>query len=423
MSQTRWRRSQWNKHCSFCNALLLNTERNGYCCSNGKAIPPSLPPLPQGILSITNNRNISPYSRRLNSLFSFTALGASKGFQSFQTGVWNVAITGRTYHRLFDISNTEHCLNWYLYDEDERQNAALDRKIPLPWIAVIQHDLDDVNPYMHHLRHFSSTWTDNTHAISALELSDASTTGDFAAVMHADNTTDISPRSVVIWRNSENDPSFIPIFSRHYESLQYPLLFPHGDLGWGLISDENGHLINNLSLTQREWYKNRLLTDDRFLLFGRLTSEYLCDMYSRIEEERLLFIRRGRLHESHEQNPEVEDECVDIRLPVSFLGSKEWSSSETLDALALAREYGPPSLFITMTCNCEWPEIVERFRPGQTAYDIPTVVDRVFKARLERLLHMLNDKFGNVLYVIHIIEFQKRGFPHAHIVAKVSLFL
>jgi hypothetical protein len=296
----------------------------------------------------------------------------------------------------------------------------MNRSIPLSWIEAIEHDLNAINPYVHHLRKFSSTWSHNIHAVSALELSDVSSTGDFAAIMHGDNITDISPRSILIWHNSQNDPSFIPIFSRHYEPLQYPLLFPHGDLGWGLICNDDGHLHDTLSLTQREWYKTRLLTDDRFLLFGRLTSEYLCDMYSRIEEQRLQFIRRGRLHEGHAQDSDVNDESIDIRLPVSFLGSKEWSSSETSDALALAREFGSPSLFITMTCNSDWPEIVEKLRPGQTAYDIPTVVIRAFKARLERLLQILNTKFGQLLYIIHVIEFQKRGFPHAHVVAKVS---
>ena len=419
MSHTRWRRSEWKKRCSYCNALLLNTEHNGFCCSNGKAISPPLPPLPQGIVSITNQRNISPYSHRLNSLFSFTAIGASKGFQSFQTGIWNIAITGRTYHHLFDISSVEHSLHWYLYDEEERRIEGINRKLPLSWIQIIENDLRNVNPYVDHLRRFSSTWSNDVHAISALELSDVSVTGDFAAIMHADNSTDVSPRSIVIWNNSQNDPSFIPIFSRHYEPLQYPLLFPQGTLGWGLIPDQNDHLINNLSVTQREWYKNRLLTDDRFLLFGRLTSEYLCDMYSRIEEERLQFVRRGRVHEALAHDFDDQNETIDIRLPVSFLGSREWSSSETADALALAREYGPPSFFITMTCNSDWPEITERLRPGQNAYDVPTIVVRAFKSRLERLIHILNVKFGQLLYIIHIIEFQKRGFPHAHIVAKV----
>ena len=69
-------------------------------------------------------------------------------------------------------------------------------------------------------------------------------TGDFAAIMYANNSTDVRPQSVVIWHNSQNNPSFIPIFSRHYEPLQYPILFPHGNLGWGLCSDDNAQLHN-----------------------------------------------------------------------------------------------------------------------------------------------------------------------------------
>ena len=421
MSHSRWHLPQWDHHCSYCGALLLTGEHDGFCCSNGKKKTPRLPPLPPRILSISQERNISPYSRRLNNLFSFTAIGASKGFQSFATGLWNVAITGRTYHRIFDVTNTNHCLHWYLYDENDRQQEGTNQKVALSWIHAVKQDLNDINPYVHHLHQFSSTWSYNAHATTALELSDITATGDFAAIMHANNSTDVRPRSVVVWHNSQNNPSFIPIFSRHYEPLQYPVLFPHGNLGWGLCSDDDGQLHNSLSLTQREWYKNQLLTDDRFLIFGRLTSEYLCDMYSRIEEERLRFIRRGRIHEAHEEDPDIDDDTIDIRLPVSFLGSKEWSSSETADALALAREFGPPSFFITMTCNRDWPEIVSRLRPGQTAYDVPVMVVRVFKRRFHRLIDLLNTKFGTVLYIIHVIEFQKRGFPHAHIVVKVLL--
>jgi hypothetical protein len=100
---------------------------------------------------------------------------------------------------------------------------------------------------------------------------------------------------------------------------------------------------------------------------------------------------------------------------------KHKRSIETADALALAWEFGPPTFFITMTCNSDWPEIVTRLRPGETAYDIPIIVARVFKQRLHRLLDLLNTKFGPVSYIVHIIEFQKRGFPHAHIVIKVIL--
>jgi hypothetical protein len=134
-----------------------------------------------------------------------------------------------------------------------------------------------------------------------------------------------------------------------------------------------------LPLTQREWYKNLLLMDYRFLLFGCLTSEYLCDMYSRIEEEHLCFIRKGCLHYAHE----ITDDTIDIRLPVSFLRSREWCSNEAADALALAREFGCASLFITMTCNSNWPEIISRLRPGQTAYNVPVIVACAFKHCLQ----------------------------------------
>ncbi|KAF9561458.1 hypothetical protein CPC08DRAFT_735572 [Agrocybe pediades] len=74
-----------------------------------------------------------------------------------------------------------------------------------------------------------------------------------------------------------------------------------------------------------------------------------------------------------------------------------------------------------MTCNPDWPEIRSRLRPGQDYTDIPIVVIRVFKQKLAALLKTLNKMFTNVgkaKYTIHVVEFQKRGLPHAHILIK-----
>jgi hypothetical protein len=81
-----------------------------------------------------------------------------------------------------------------------------------------------------HLQHFHST-SRRCHCI--LELKDFfSTNGDFADVMHASNSTDINPHSVIIRRHGNHEPEFINILSRHYEPLHYVLLFLHGDAGW-----------------------------------------------------------------------------------------------------------------------------------------------------------------------------------------------
>lgn len=39
-------------------------------------------------------------------------------------------------------------------------------------------------------------------------------------------------------------------------------------------------------------------------------------------------------------------------------------SSRYQDAMAIVREKGKPDLFVTFTCNPNWPEIVEELLPG-----------------------------------------------------------
>lgn len=47
------------------------------------------------------------------------------------------------------------------------------------------------------------------------------------------------------------------------------------------------------------------------------------------------------------------------------------------DAMATVRKFGKPDLFITMTCNPKWREIVESLRPGENASERPDLVARV----------------------------------------------
>ena len=86
------------------------------------------------------------------------------------------------------------------------------------------------------------------------------------------------------------------------------------------------------------------------------------------------------------------------------------------DAMAIVARYGRPDLFITMTCNPKWQEIVDNLHPGQQANDRPDLVARVFHAKLTELLNDITVKhvLGVPVAHLHVIEFQKRGLPHAH---------
>jgi hypothetical protein len=123
-------------------------------------------------------------------------------------------------------------------------------------------------------------------------------------------------------------------------------------------------------------------------------------------------------------------------LPGSITGSRRHLHGLALDALATVAECGAPTFFTTLTCNTKWREIQERLHEGQTAFDRPDIVVRVFREKLRRFIHnlklgcyhggtMVNGKYVNLpsdkmVYIMHVIEYQHRGLPHAHIVYRLA---
>ncbi|SCZ94207.1 BZ3500_MvSof-1268-A1-R1_Chr12-2g03754 [Microbotryum saponariae] len=60
--------------------------------------------------------------------------------------------------------------------------------------------------------------------------------------------------------------------------------------------------------------------------------------------------------------------------------------------MACVVKYGKPSLFITVTCNPDWPKIKAALGPNDQACNRPDLIARVFEAKLNRLC---DDIFGN----------------------------
>ncbi|XP_074288129.1 uncharacterized protein LOC141613293 [Silene latifolia] len=69
-----------------------------------------------------------------------------------------------------------------------------------------------------------------------------------------------------------------------------------------------------------------------------------------------------------------------------------------------------------MTCNTNWPEIKRELARGEEAQNRPDIVARVFRAKLVALKKKIMEEqiFGEVAAFIYVVEFQKRGLPHAH---------
>ena len=87
------------------------------------------------------------------------------------------------------------------------------------------------------------------------------------------------------------------------------------------------------------------------------------------------------------------------------------------DGMAICAEYGKPDLFLTFTCNTSWPEIQRELKPGEKAQNQPVLVARVFYLYVKQLMKdiLVGQIFGKIDAYLWVIEFQKRGLPHLHL--------
>ena len=220
---------------------------------------------------------------------------------------------------------------------------------------------------------------------------------------------------------------------RNYDSLHYMityiglLLFPYGFDGYhrGIP-----HAIGARNMTPVEFYRYMLQIraghDNYIMKSRRLTQQYACDQYSKIEGERLNYIRYHQKEIRAEKyngfmdaldNEDGRNAGRKIILPPTVYGSPRFYAEAFQDAMAIVRNYGKPSLFITFTCNPTWPEIKSSIFPGEAPSDRPDICVRVFHIKLEQLLTDLRKHqiLGRVVAFTAVKEDQKRGLPHAHI--------
>ena len=106
-----------------------------------------------------------------------------------------------------------------------------------------------------------------------------------------------------------------------------------------------------------------------------------------------------------------------VILPATFTGGPRHMEQLFQDAMACIRAQGKPDLFVTFTTNPKWPEIICELKPFQEPNDRPDLISRVFNLKLKSLFDDILQKniLGRVTAHIYVIEWQKRGLPHAHI--------
>nr|GEX94536.1 hypothetical protein [Tanacetum cinerariifolium] len=156
------------------------------------------------------------------------------------------------------------------------------------------------------------------------------------------------------------------------------------------------------TFSMREWFYYQIqdrTNQEKLCTRGRcLFQQFLVDGYTMVETEWLYFHRAKRSKLRCDTYLNIRSSIAAgntdptvLGKPVvfssSFTGGSRYMRQNYMDAMALCRWYGCPDLFITITCNPNWPEIARDMREHNlTSTDRPDVFSRVFKMKLYQLM-------------------------------------
>jgi hypothetical protein len=171
-----------------------------------------------------------------------------------------------------------------------------------------------------------------------------------------------------------------------------------GDAEHVVVDVGPAQLAQCKKITTREWayyhMHDRNPTSHALFVYGKhLYQEWDVDQYIKVESQRLFYIRNnqgplrvaiygGVVDAVTNNDANIDNLGRLIVLPSSFIGGHRQMAQLYQDSMAIVRQYGKPDLFITMTCNPKWEEIVNALKLGEIANDRPDLVTRVFVGKL-----------------------------------------
>ncbi|XP_062191291.1 uncharacterized protein LOC133895118 [Phragmites australis] len=464
------------ENCQYCNAKKFEHETKGFCCRNGN-IKLSTPDTPSELMRLwsssdTDARHFRDNIRFFNGHFSFTSLYChldSETTDMRKHGIYTFRAHGQMYHNIrsfgTDGSEPKH-LELYFYDDDPNLELRFRRCRK----ELYQQDNDVIkklvdilrgNPYSEQLRSMGQVEDLDDYCVT-LNLDhrldqrtyNVPATSEVAAVWVEGSDRRRQFENSIILQGKNREVYGIRSYHGCYDALSYPLFFPRGELGWhtdipkvGVSidqvnaaraarkargnNDEDPDSGGRLCVSVRDYYCYKFqIRPEIFnpMLFGkRLFQQFVVDTYIKIESSRLDYIwahqkelradlYQGLVDSLHANEGRADAVGKRTVLATSFIGGPRDKRRRYMDAMALVRKYGKPDVFLTMTCNPNWDEITRELYPSQIPQDRPDLIVRVFRAKLEELKRQLlqKDILGKVRAYVYVVEFQKRGLPHAH---------
>lgn len=423
------------------------------CCRGGTVSLPKHRPFPpplQELVSFSGGARCNTFMRLIrqyNSLFAFTLLGVHVD-RSVNTGhgPYVFRINGVVHHWIGSLIPLEghrpEYAQLYIHDTfNEVQNRINifsddgDGRPDPQIVTSLVHMLNHTNPLVSKFRMARDILLSPFSPKVAIRLIgtveghgdrfSVPTTHELAALLISGLSPDVSSFDIVVQAHTSEFQHVSPIHPA-LMSLQYPLLFPYGDVGYHTrikLKETDKPIVGRDTVSMLEFYAYYMHycrgEPNPILCLGRLSQQFQVNSYSCVEANRLSFFLFNQDLLRCETYQGISDAIgkgastgkdVGIKkmLPASHTGSKRYMQQNFHDCMAICRVYGRPDKFTIFTCNSKWPEIVEalRFEPGQRPTDRSDMVVWVFHMKLDEYLDDIKE--GHVLALFQqVVQFTR----------------
>ena len=456
-----------NFSCPHCGAMKFKGESKGSCCSDGKVILTPFPRPPEELVKLwtgsdSHSKLLRKHSREINNAVCLSSIQVKeKKFNGFHP---SIIIQGKVVHRAGALlpadGEAPKFAQVYVHDPAlESTHRFANLHIPNSISSVQKLQLKEILNTIQEIMHQHNPFIADFKQI--LEFDEETLAGG-KIVITAKKPSNEHARRYNLQTNLQevsiltNEEPFDLVLQKRGGGLQtvsdlnpkgmalhFSLLFPFGTYGW---DPSTKHADGIRRVTTREFFayhiQVRNTDNENYLHMAcRLFQEWICMGYISVENQRLNYQRQNQkalradtyknvrqaveerireagaradgMYADDHQQPSTGRKI----LASSYTGSPRWYNKHFQDGMAIVREFRKPDFFITMTTNPNWSEIEAELLPGQTPQDRPELVARVFKLKCDQLMNDLvhGQVLGKVVAHMEVIEFQKRGLPHCHI--------
>lgn len=236
--------------CSFCHAKRFQYESPSFCCYNGQVVLAN-ENVPEVLCTLFTSQTeegleFRGHIRAYNIIFAFTSFGVKldKELATSRQGVYTFHAQGQVYHDLPSLipsGNSPCYFQLYFYDTDKevqnRLNVLTEVSLDKSMVKKLMEVLSG-NPYSQVLRKLQHVPLDSyqIHIRSDAKLDqrvyNSPSADQVAAIWLEGNNPNVPHDHDIIVHSIFGHKHRVKHYYGYYDALQYPLLFPRGEVGW-----------------------------------------------------------------------------------------------------------------------------------------------------------------------------------------------